>query len=150
METKSGKKTLLQRVSNGELETGLLILAAIVLAVSLIDDLSQVFLLVMVVVAPFVIGHSVALLFDYMDSEVDYKVHFSDSSHLKLAAVTSLIMGVLLSKLATQVPLIPYTPFTNSVLLIVSPNVVFFLFGIIGNLVGYWFAWKTFSNKTKR
>jgi len=134
--------SFLKGLKNDQLEAALLGLLVLVVVLSFIEVLAKPFILVAILIAPVAIGFGSGILFHYMDKNVQYKTHFSGSMHARLGTLVSFIVGSVLKHLATQIPLIPYSYFTNAILLIIAPKAIFFILGILLTGFGYYLSWK--------
>lgn len=136
----------LKDLTNKQLEAILLLVTGTLFVVSFVEAFAQYLLLATVLISPVAFGYGMGCLFDYFDTSAEYRVMFNNKSHMRLAIVVSLLVGVLAKHLATQMPIVPYSPIINDFFMVVAPKIVFFLWGLIMAGLGYWLAWKGFKN----
>ena len=135
-------KLSLKKVTNKQLEKALLIFVFLITVLSFIHVFEHLFLLLMILLAPIVFGFAAEMVFHHLDQSVQYKVVFSLKSHWRLAILVSVLAGSVMKHLATQIPLIPYTPWTNVILIVFSPQAIFFIWGITTTFLGYYLGLK--------
>ena len=136
----------LKDLTNKQLEAILLLVTGALFVASFVEAFAQYLLLVTVLTAPVAFGYGMGCLFDYFDTSAEYHVMFNNKSHLRLAIIVSLLVGVLAKHLATQMPIVPYSPIVNAFFMLVAPKIVFFLWGLAMAGLGYWLAWKGFKH----
>ena len=132
----------LKQLTNRQLEGSLLALMILVFVASFAEALGRSLLLLTILFAPIAIGFTGAIVFHHIDQRVEYNAFFGPQAHMRLAGVLALLVGSIVKHLGTQIPLIPYNPTINAILLVIAPKSLFFLCGIALTLLGYYLGWR--------
>lgn len=117
---------------------------------SFFEPASWLMFIGLVLMAPPVLGYGWAVFVDRMDDSVQFAVEMSKKAHMVIGLAFSVLIGMIWAVVGTRVPVFPLNPITNAVFMLVTPKVVFLLWGFVTAAFGYWWAWKTIVPNTSR
>lgn len=137
------KQPALQRLTNKQLEWILFGTAFAMMILSLFDPTSWAMFIVLVLAAPYALGFGAAMVVDYFDDRIQYKIEMSKKSHMILGLAWSVTIGMIWSVVGTRVPVFPPNPVTNAIFMAVAPKAVYLVWAFALAAFGYYKAWKT-------